>query len=166
MTKSWIKKGLLYFITIGSVATLSAPASAATIVGNASAVINAKITISENTAMDFAKIAVDSSSQTVALSNSGTVTCPSQYECTGTAANGAFAITSTSGQTLNVTYTNGTLTGPGAAMAINVNGISAANTSTLVSTGTDSLAVGGELVVGENQTPGSYSGTYVVSVNY
>lgn len=147
-------------------ALISTPTFAAGTQGNVSAVISSKITITEDSKMNFAKISVDSSAQTIALSNTGEISCPSQYECSGDTSTGTFIIDSTAGQILNIKYTNGLLTGPGEVIPLKVDGVSAPNASSFVSSGSDVLNVGAELEIGDNAVPGLYSGAYVVNVNY
>ncbi|MCP4049363.1 MAG: DUF4402 domain-containing protein [bacterium] len=160
-----INKICLYIVIL-AVGISSTQIYAASINGSASAVINAKIGISETTAMNFGIIAVDATGGTVVLTNQGAISGPLSYELTGTKSKGVLSISSTPGQSLTITYTNGTLTGPGPDMALNVTGITNTNTASLTSSGTDPLDVGAELVVGATQTVGSYTGTYTVEVNY
>lgn len=57
------------------------------------------------------------------------------------------------------------LTGPGTAMAVNGFTSSPASSGTL-SGGAGTIAVGATLTVGNSQTPGSYSGSFDVTVTY
>ncbi len=58
------------------------------------------------------------------------------------------------------------LTGPGAAMAAGSFTSNPASAGTLNSGGTGTIAVGATLTVGSNQVPGSYSGSFSVTVTY
>lgn len=59
------------------------------------------------------------------------------------------------------------LTGPGADMGINDFVSSPSGTGgQLSATGSQTLSVGGTLSVGSGQTPGDYSGSFTVTVNY
>ncbi|MGB9082212.1 MAG: DUF4402 domain-containing protein, partial [Desulfuromonadaceae bacterium] len=73
----------------------------------------------------------------------------------------------------NVQYTitlpvNGevSLAGPGAAMAVGSFTSNPTSAGTLNSGGTGTIAVGATLTVGSNQVPGSYSGSFSVTVTY
>jgi hypothetical protein len=58
------------------------------------------------------------------------------------------------------------LTGPGAAMAVGSFTSNPTSAGTLNSGGTGTIAVGATLTVGSNQVPGSYSGSFSVTVTY
>lgn len=58
------------------------------------------------------------------------------------------------------------LTGPGAPMAVSSFTSNPATTGTLNSGGAGTIAVGANLTVGNNQVPGSYSGSFSVTVTY
>lgn len=79
---------------------------------------------------------------------------------------GEFTITGQPNTTVKVTLPSSiTLTGPGAAMTVNTFAYDPA-TPTLDSAGNLSLKVGARLNIGTNQAPGTYNGTYTVTVSY
>lgn len=77
-----------------------------------------------------------------------------------------FSITGQPNTTIKVTLPSSTtLTGPGAAMTVN-NFAADTTTPTLDNAGNLSLKVGARLNIGTNQAPGTYKGTYTVTVSY
>src|SRR5437867_1774544 len=77
---------------------------------------------------------------------------------------GRLAVLATVGLLLFATAAaTASLTGPGTAMAASIN---APPTTVIGAGGTQTFNTGGQLAVGANQTAGTYSGTYTVSVAY
>jgi hypothetical protein len=96
----------------------------------------------------------------------GRTTTGSAVVTSGTFSAGSFSLTGTGSSTFGVTYPasfNVTSAAAGATpMAVTITG---AATGTL-SAGAVTLPVGGILTVGANQIAGSYTGTYVMTVEY
>ncbi|GAB4395081.1 MAG: hypothetical protein Tsb0032_26170 [Kiloniellaceae bacterium] len=134
--------------------------------GNASAQIQQAISITEDTAMDFGTVAVDGSGGTVTISTAGAVSGPAGYTFSGSPAAGTFTASGDASTAVTISFTAGSLTGPGTAMALNNFTHDAGGSPTTDGTGDLTFNVGGDLVVNAAQASGSYSGTYTVTVNY
>ena len=151
---------------VGGMAATSGSALATDQTGNASAQIETQITITEDTAMDFGTIAVDGSGGTVTISAAGAVTGPGAYSFSGSPAAGTFTASGDASTAVTITFTNGSLTGPGTAMTLNNFTHDAGGTPTTNGSGDLTFNVGADLVVNAAQASGAYTGTYTVSVNY
>lgn len=134
--------------------------------GNASASIQQAISIVENTAMNFGTIAVDGTGGTVTISAAGAVSGPGGYTFSGSPAAGNFTASGDASTAVTISFTAGTLTGPGAAMTLNNFAHDAGVTPTTDVAGDLTFSVGADLVVNAVQASGAYSGTYTVTVNY
>lgn len=134
--------------------------------GNASASIQQAISIVENTQMDFGTVAVDGSGGTVTIATTGAVSGPAGYTFSGSPAAGAFTASGDATTAVTISFTAGSLTGPGTAMNLNNFAHDAGGTPTTDGTGDLTFNVGGDLVVNATQASGAYSGTYTVTVNY
>ncbi len=139
-----------------------------------SAVSNVKIvpvmTINKNAPLEFGSIAtVGATGGTVTIAAvSGTV-IPTSSNVTvlstgATRTAGSFDITGEPNTTYTLTALPSlNLTGPGTAMPVT---LTSSADHALNASGTNTLFVGGTLTVGANQTPGSYTGSYNVTVSY
>ncbi len=133
----------------------------------ASAACNKAITITEAQQMNYATITVTSGGGNVTMSPSGTLTAPGGFVLSGAPAAGKFNVTATNGCTVTISFTPGSLTGPGTAMTITNFTTNAGPTPTLQPpSGQLSFSVGADLLVNAGQAGGSYSGTYTVTVIY
>jgi hypothetical protein len=141
-------------------------ALAAAQTGNASASIQQAISITENTAMDFGIIAVDGSAGTVTISSAGAVSGPAGYTFSGSPAAGTFTDSGDASTAVTISFTAGSLTGPGTAMTLNNFTHDAGGTPTTDALGDLTFNVGADLGVNLTQASGAYSGTYTVTVNY
>ena len=131
------------------------------------AACNKAITISETQQMNYGAIAAASGGGRVTMSPSGTVTAPGGFALTGTHTPGTFNVSGTNGCTVNISFTPGSLAGPGAAMTINNFTTNAGATPTLTPAGGQLIfSVGADILVNAGQTGGNYSGTYTVTVIY
>ncbi|GAB4363270.1 MAG: hypothetical protein Kow00114_19240 [Kiloniellaceae bacterium] len=148
------------------VAAMASSAFATDQTGNASAQIQQAISITEDTAMDFGTIAVDGSSGTVTISAAGAVSGPAGYTFSGSPAAGTFTASGDASTAVTISFTAGSLTGPGAAMTLNNFTHDAGGTPTTDGTGDLTFNVGADLGVNALQASGAYSGTYTVTVNY
>ncbi len=144
----------------------------ATVTATASATIVAPITIVNTTPMNFGSIIASVAGGTVKLDSVGNARTASGVTLTtlGTAtpASGVFTVTGTTGYTFNVTLPGSasTLTNPSSnTMSLGTFRTNATNANLLAS-GSYVFGVGATLVVGANQAPGVYSGTYNVTVTY
>lgn len=128
------------------------------------------ITISQTQPISYGTIAVTNGGGTVTISPSGTVSAPGGYTVSGITSPGKFHVTGKQNCAVAISFLAGSLTGPGTAMAIgnftNDAGASPALTHMAGSQGSLDFSVGADLTVNSNQTGGSYSGTYSVTVIY
>ena|SRR6185437_4319465 len=129
------------------------------------------ITISQTQAISYGTIAVTNGGGTVTISPTGTVAAPGGYTVSGATSAGKFHVTGKQNCSVIISFIAGSLTGPGVAMAIGnfTNSAGASPSLNIVGAGTlGSLdfSVGADLTVNPNQSGGSYSGTYSVTVIY
>ena len=124
------------------------------------------IVITENTQVDFGTIIFDGSAGTVTISAAGAVTGPLGYIFAGTPAAGAYGVTGQQNQSVIISFTSGSLTGPGTAMTLDNFTHNAGASPGFDNQGNLSFNVGADLSVNAAQTSGSYSGTFTVTVNY
>lgn len=135
--------------------------------GEASAACNKAITVAETQQMNYATIIVTSGGGTVTMSPGSGVTAPAGFVVTGAPSAGSFKVTGTNGCTVGISFTPGSLIGPGVAMTINNFTTNAGPTPTLTPAGGQLIfSVGADLRVNPNQPGGNYSGTYTVTVVY
>ncbi len=124
----------------------------------------APISISVGANMDFGQLLPTGTAGTVIVTTAGVRTCSSEVDCFGGFPSAAaFDVTGASGQSYFITFSPGTLTGPGAPMTVDTFTHDA--TQALVG-GSDTFNVGATLSVGPNQAAGTYSGPFTVTVNY
>lgn len=155
------------YLLIAGLVLLSGSAYAVTATGTAKAIIKKALTVTEQTPMNFATIQTPSAGGTVTISSAGVVsTSATGFTFSGTPAAGNFSITGDASTPVTVTFTNGTLTGPGTSMSLQNFTTTPASSITIGSGGTLSLSVGADLVVGANQTAGTYNGSYQITVSY
>jgi len=157
--------------TVAAAAGLGVAASASVafatdLTGNADAQIQQAISIVEDTTMDFGTIAVDGTGGTVTITAAGSVSGPVGYSFSGTPAAGAFTASGDATTAVTISFTAGSLTGPGTAMTLNNFTHDAGGTPTTDGVGDLTFNVGADLVTNAVQTSGAYSGTYTVTVNY
>ena len=147
-------------------ASSSSVSLSADVTGNASAQIQTAVSVVENTTMSFGDTAVDASGGTVSMTSTGSVTGPAGYSFSGSPAAGAFTVTADASTAVTISFTDGSLTGPGTAMVLNNFTHDAGGTPTTTAGGSLAFNVGGDMVVNATQTSGAYTGTYTVTVNY
>jgi len=128
------------------------------------------ITISETQQINYGTIAVTNGGGTVTISTSGAVAAPGGFTVSGLTSAGKFHVLGKQNCSVIISFLPGSLTGPGAAMTIgnftNDAGANPALTHTAGSQGSLDFSVGADLTVNPNQSGGSYSGTYSVTVIY
>ncbi len=144
---------------------LSPAALAAAERGRASAAILQAITVIEATPMSFAEVAPPPAGGTVVLTPAGVISSSKGFAFRGMPAPGAFHARGVPNHPATVSFSSGnSVIGPGPAMRLATFTNSAA--ATFDSAADLDFAVGATLVVNPNQTPGQYSGTYAVTVNF
>ncbi len=152
----------------GASAGLSLSADAATATFSANARIIPAILISNTADLEFADIIPDPLlADTVVVDTAGARTCGANLSCSGTAAAASFDVTGAA----NATYA---ITLPGAAnissggnfMSVGTFTDSKGGVGTLSALGADSFTVGATLNVGGAQPQGTYTGTFIMTVNY
>jgi len=163
--KSLFKFAVAGFAGLGVAASASG-AFATDLTGNADAQIQQAISIVEDTTMDFGTIAVDGSGGTVTITSAAAVSGPAGYTFSGAPAAGAFTASGDATTAVTISFTAGSLTGPGTAMTLNNFTHDAGGSPTTDGTGDLTFNVGADLVTNAVQTSGAYSGTYTVTVNY
>jgi uncharacterized protein DUF4402 len=133
--------------------------------GRASATIAQGIVVTETVPMSFAAVAPPPLGGAIVLTTAGTLTSAAGFVFRGTPAPGTFNARGVPNHPTSVTFSTGSLvTGPGPAMRLGAFTNNAA--PTFDSTASMNFAVGATLVINPNQTPGEYSGTYAVTVNF
>jgi spore coat protein U-like protein len=157
--------------------TLIASAQEGTATANASATIINPIAIAKTTDLNFGKLAVGSVGGNVTVSTTNAVTINGAGSTvvqplgnTGNPTAAVFAVSGEASFTYAVTLpADGTVSiSDGASHTMAVSGFTSnpASSGTLSGAGADTLKVGATLAVGNNQTPGTYTGTFSVTVAY
>jgi len=143
--------------------------AAATATATATAEVLETLTLTAVNDLNFGQIAANSGG-TVTVNANSSVSSTGSLISTGTRAPATFDVTGTANTTVgvtlpaaavNLTRTGGTETMSLAGFNSNPNGAFQINAS-----GTASFSVGGTLTVNGSQVPGSYVGTFPVSVEY
>ena len=136
---------------------------------NASANVQAPLSISQTTPMNFADVTGDADAgTTVILDTANGASSPDGAKATGTPASGAFAVSGAGNLSYIIDFsanTAVTLTGAGDPMTLDTFTDSESGVGTL-STGSDSFTVGATLHLNAGQAVGGYVGTYVVDISY
>ena len=143
----------------------SASTFAASVTSTANATVIAPMTIAETQALHFGDIAEDGGG-TIALDASTGVRTPGAGTSVSTGGGdqrGIYAITGVGSKTYSVSIPGVSLTGPGAPMAVTFTNDAS---GTLPAGGSDNIGVGGQITLGAGQTPGGYSASYTVTVDY
>ena len=123
------------------------------------------ITAFEDNAMSFGTITPPVAGGKVVLSTGGTITPAAGFFFAGTPAAGVFTAHSIANFPAAVSFSTGdTVNGPGTPMALGTFTNNAA--ANFDGSGNLTFKVGATLTVNANQAPGSYAGTYTVTVNF
>jgi spore coat protein U-like protein len=134
--------------------------------GRAGATITQAIVVSEAVPMSFAAVAPPPSGGAIVLTTAGTIrSANGGFAFRGTPSPGAFNALGTPHHPTSVSFSaNNLVTGPGPAMRLGA----FTNNAAAAFDGTANLKfmVGATLVINPNQTPGQYTGTYAVTVNF
>ena len=133
----------------------------------ASAACNKTITVTETQQMNYGTIAVTSGGGTVTIAANGTVSAPGGFVLSGAPTAGVFHVTGSNNCAVVISFTAGSLTGPGTAMPLgNFTTNAGANPTLQPPGGQLDFNVGADLSVNAGQLGGNYSGTYTVTVIY
>ncbi len=137
------------------------------------------LTITNQTTLDFGQIAIDpgSGAQTLSMAAGGTVTCPTNYVCSGTTTNGELLVTGAPGGSVNLSITGQTATlDDGGGNTLTFDPVFVGDVDTLSSvpldgtTGQVTIDVGGAIDFAGTEIAGTYTSVngsaYVVTVNY
>ena len=125
------------------------------------------LSITAGTNLAFGTVAASGTAGTITQAGAvtGGVTAISSTRSAGT-----FTVSGeTNGTPIPYTFTlpaTTSLTGPGTAMVATLSYSSGSGARTLSAGGTDTVTINGRLAIGANQTLGTYTGTYNVTVNY
>ena len=130
--------------------------------------IVAPVSVSETTALSFGNIAATSVGGTLAVSTNGTTTAININEMAGTpVSEGVFEVTGDGGASFSVTLpSSATLSSGGNSMTVNNFNHDGGVSPAIAGGGSRDLSIGATLNVGANQEPGSYSGSFTITVNY
>jgi len=151
---------------------LAAPAAfaQANATATATAKINKAISLTKVTDMNFGDVyASDLATGTVALSTAGTATPTGVILGSSTPAAATFTVSGANNKTYAITLPSSITLSDGASHSMTVNGFvsNPGTTGTLSATGSQTLAVGATLNVGQSQVEGTYtSAAFTVTVAY
>ncbi len=153
---------------LAATCVLGSTAFAASVNASATVVIIAPITLTKTADLNFGTVAPTTSAGTVVMSPSGVRTGTNVILSTLGAGNAAgFTVTGNPNSTFSVTLpTSISLTGAGPSMTVNNFTSSLTTSPALSSSGSSTFKVGGTLAVRANQSVGTYTGTFTVTVNY
>lgn len=167
MSKNEVAKFVIAAATLAVVGLGSQAAFAADATGTASVTIATPIAISQTTPLSFGTVVASGTAGTVVVSNASVRTTTGGVGALGgTPAAAVFNVTGQGTNAFSITLpTTVSLTGPGTAMNVTTFNHNA-GASPALAAGAKTVNVGATLGVGANQTAGTYSGTYTVSVNY
>lgn len=161
-------KLLLKTTAVSILLGISTAALAISVTGNATAIIKKALTATQVTPMNYGTIGVPTAGGTVTISPAGNVsTSATGFNFSGSPTAGSFTITGEPSTSLTISFQNGSLTGAGTAMTLNnFTSTPAAGSVTTNTSGSVTLNVGADLVVGASQASGTYTGTYQLTVSY
>ncbi|MGB7656048.1 MAG: DUF4402 domain-containing protein [Novosphingobium sp.] len=159
-------------IAIGaaSLATSAQAAASATATATAEVLSSLTLTVDAGSQLDFGQIAANTGG-TVTVNADSTVSTTGALVSTGTRAPVSLTVTGSKGALVAVTLPAAAvnLTRGGGTETMSLGGFNSSPNGSFqldTVTGQSSFTVGGTLTVGSNQTPGTYSGTFAVSVEY
>lgn len=151
-------------------AAMAAPggAFAASATGNAAADIAQPIAVTEAQQLNFGRVVPSGTSGTVTIATDGSRSISGGVSTLGgTVQAGTFDVTGEGSAEYSVSLPASISLSDGSGNSMTVDSFNDnAGSPPSLSGGSDSFSVGAALSVGANQTPGSYSGTYTVTVNY
>lgn len=145
-------------------------AQTAVATGTADATVVSNLGVNQTAGLDFGTITSGSTAGAVTVTATGATSTGGATVTGGTPVAGQFAVTGDVNGIYGVSIPSAatlTKTGGGANMGVNLTLIGAnATGNALSNTGSGSFGVGGTLTIGQNQAPGTYHGTYPVTVSY
>ena len=145
----------------------AAGSGATTVTGHASVTIVSAITASETSPMGFGLVQSNPSGGTINLTPSGSISATNGLSLAGPATPATFTIQGEPSTAVTISFSSGNmLIGSGPAMALIDFSHNAGASPVLDRRGMLTFSVGAALTVGPAQPPGSYSGTYMVTINY
>lgn len=126
------------------------------------------ILVIENQVMDFGIVTTDTAGGVARLGVTDNISAASgNLTFGGSALSGDFDIYGTPNSFVNISFSSGNvLTGPGADMPLNNFTVNLGNLIQLNNAGNVNIKTGADLNINPNQTQGSYSGTYTITVVY
>ncbi len=160
---------LVYAALAASMVCMPIAAHAASATANSTVTILAPVTITKTADLVFGTVSAGTTAGTVVMSTAGarSVTGGAVLSSTATGNAAAFNLTGNANSTYAITLpTSTTLAGPGTSMTLNTFTSNPSTTGTFNGSGSATLAVGGTLSIGANQTAGSYTGSFSVTVDY
>ena len=160
---------LVYAALAASMVCTPITARAASATANSTVTILAPVTITKTADLVFGTVSAGTTAGTVVMSTAGarSATGGAALSSTATGGTAKFNLTGNSNSTFSITLPSSTsLTGPGTAMTLNAFTSTPSSTGTFNGSGSATLAVGGTLSIGANQTAGSYTGSFSVTVDY
>ena len=171
-------RNTLRFIAVGTALAAASFATSASAAASATATATAEIlqslTLTADSALDFGQIAANTGG-TVKVNADSTVVQSGAVVWTGTRAPAGFTVTGSKGSNVVVTlpsavstlYLGGNVASPNKMTLDQFNANPVGGVVQLdATTGQAQFNVGGRLTVGSAQAAGTYSGTFVVSVEY
>jgi hypothetical protein len=134
--------------------------------GHAAVAIGEFIAIVENKQIDFASMVPTAAGGAVVLSTAGGLAAPGGFVMIGTPTAGAFTASSFAGFPAVVTFGASTTLSDGAGHTMALGSFTSNAPANFNGSGSLPFNVGATLTVGANQAPGTYTGTYTVTVNW
>jgi Mat/Ecp fimbriae major subunit len=134
--------------------------------GHVSVAIGEFIAIVENKSINFASMMPTAAGGNVVLSTAGGITAPGGFALVGTPNAGAFTASSFAGFPAVVTFNASTTLSDGAGHTMTLATFTNNAPAAFNAAGNLPFNVGATLTVGANQAPGTYTGTYTVTVNW
>ena len=157
-------------IAAASLATSAQAAASATATATAEVLSSLTLTVDPGSQLDFGQIAANTGG-TVTVNANSSVASTGGLISTGTRTPVSLTVSGTAGSLVAVTLPAAAvnLTRAGGTQTMSLGGFNSSPNGAFqldTVTGVSSFTVGGTLTVGANQVPGTYSGTFAVSVEY
>lgn len=155
-----------YLTAVFALGLFASPVHGAVTTGSATVKVLQAVTVTKGADLDFGKVVTGQSASTVRVAEDGSRSCGAGLTCIGPTSSALFNITGTANESVMVSIDQRRIT------------LAASNTLTMtvdltvptdvivLHAGKGSFRVGGTLNVGPNQAAGTYTGTFMVSVDY
>ncbi len=124
------------------------------------------VVVTKTSDLDFGKVIPGTSAANVTISQGGARTCATQLRCYGSTSAGSFHVVGASDQLVTVALARTTVTLSGGTSRNMTVTLATSTNSLLLAGGSADFTVAGVLRVRANQPEGSYTGQYLVSVDY